>query len=78
MIATPGRMRAQRYVVHPLTRVSIPRTQAWNFVRPVDSSLLEIIHCEQQSLGLALEDEEPINNHDHCLYEQTMQDCGNP
>jgi hypothetical protein len=77
MIATPGRMRARRYVVHPLTCVSIPRTQAWSFVCLVNSSLLEIIHCEQQSLGLALENEEPINNHDHCLHEQTMQDCGN-
>jgi hypothetical protein len=77
MIATLDRMRARRYTVHPLTHVSIPRTQAWSFVHPIDSSLLEIIHCERQSLGLALEDEEPINNYDHCLYEQTMQDCGN-
>jgi hypothetical protein len=77
MIATPGRMRARRNVVYPLTRVSIPRTQAWNFVCPVSSSLLENFHCEQQSLGLALEDEESINIHDMCLYEQTKQDCGN-
>jgi hypothetical protein len=72
MIATQGTMRARTNVVHPLTRVSIPKNQAWNFIRPVNSSLLEIIHRERQSLGLALEDEEPINNLDICMYEQTM------
>ncbi len=77
MIATQGTMRARMNVVHPLARVSIPRNIAWNFVFPVNSSLLEIIHHEQQPLGLALEDEEPINNWDTCIYEQTIQDCVN-
>ncbi len=45
-----------------------------DFVCPIDSFLMEIIHCEQQSHSLALEDEEPINNLDICKYEQTMQD----
>jgi hypothetical protein len=77
MIATQGRMSIHRNIAHPLTRVSIPRTQAWNFVRPVNSSLLESIHHEGQLLGLALEDEAPINNLDICMYGLTIQDCGN-
>jgi hypothetical protein len=74
-IATPGALSARRNIIHPLTRVSIARNRAWDYVRPVDSELLETLHRERLVLGLLLEDENPLTEDDRVLYQQTMRLC---
>ena len=61
--------------MHPLTRVPIARNRAWDFVRPVDTALLETLHRERLALGLLLEDDNPLNEDNHVHYEQTMRIC---
>ncbi len=63
-IATPGTLIAQRNIIHPLTRVPIARNKAWDYVRPVDSALLETLHRKRLVLGLLLEDENPLTEDD--------------
>ncbi len=74
-IATPGALSARRNIMHPLTRVPIARNRAWDFVRPVDTALLETLHRKRLALGLLLEDDNPLNEDDHVRYEQTMRLC---
>jgi hypothetical protein len=74
-IATPGALSARRNIMHPLTRVPIARNRAWDFVRPIDTTLLETLHCERLALGLFLEDDNPLNEDNDVRYEQTMRLC---
>ncbi len=74
-IATPGTLSARRNIIHPLTCVPIARNKAWDYVRPVDSALLETLHREWLVLGLLLEDENPLTEDDRVLYQQTMRLC---
>ena len=49
-IGTQGNYSLRRNVKHPLTRVSIPRNLAWEYVRPVGLALQETLHRERLSL----------------------------
>ena len=77
-IATPGTLRAFRNIIHPFTRAPIARNSALDFVRPVDPALQETLHSERLALGLLLEDDNPLNDNDRSLYDQTMRDCASP
>ena len=77
-IATPGTLRAFRKIIHPFTRAPIARNRALEFVRPVDPALQETLHSERLALGLLLEDDNPLNDNDRSLYDQTMRDCASP
>ena len=63
-IATQGTDSAQRNMYHPFTRSPIARHIAWEFVRPVVPTLQEVLHRERQTLGLILEDDNPLNDND--------------
>jgi hypothetical protein len=74
-IATLGTLSGRRNIIHPLHRVPIARNKAWDYVRPVDSALLETLHRERLVLGLLLEDENHLTEDDRVLYQQTMRLC---
>ena len=77
-IATLGTLRAFRNIIHPFTRAPIARNSALDFVRPVDPALQETLHSERLALSLLLEDDNPLNDNDRSLYDQTMRDCASP
>ena len=74
-IATQDTLSAFRNIFHPLTRARIARTRALSYVLPVSSSLLATLHRERLMLNLPLEDDNPLNDDDRALYEQTMISC---
>jgi hypothetical protein len=76
LIATPGTLSAQKNIIQPLIRVNVARNRAWDFVRPVVQALMETLHRQGLALDLLLEDDNPLNEDDRELYDQTMRDCG--
>jgi hypothetical protein len=72
-------LRAFRNIIHPFTRAPIARNRALDFVHPVVPALQETLHSERLALSLLLEDDNPINDNDRSLYDQTtMRDCASP
>ena len=61
---------------HPFTSSPVARHIAWKFVRPVVPTLQEVLHRERQTLGLILEDDNPLNDNDRAQYVQTMKISG--
>jgi hypothetical protein len=74
-IGTRGKNSAFRNIIHPFTRVSIPRLRAWDYVQPVDPALQVTLHRERLSLNLPMCDEHPINDNDRARYDKTMRRC---
>jgi hypothetical protein len=74
-IATQGTLSVFWNIFHPLTRAHFARTRALSYVLPVSSSLLVTLHRERLMLNLPLEDDNPLNDDDRALYEQTMISC---
>ena len=63
-IATPDTLRVHRNIIHPFILAPIAWNRAWDFVRPVVPTLQEVLHRERQTLGLILEDDNPLNDND--------------
>jgi hypothetical protein len=71
-IATPGTLSARRNVSHPFNRQVVPRSTAWNLVRPVSAELQALLHRERRALNYPLVDDNPLTDEDRARYDETM------
>ncbi len=67
-------MSEQWNIIYPFTHAPIARNRAWDFVCPVVLALQATLHREHLALGLLLEDDNPLNDNNHVLYDRTMRE----
>lgn len=77
-ISTLGTGRAFRSVRHPINGGWISRETAMNYVRRVSAETQMVLNAERAHRDLDLVDDEPLNERDFSIYEQSIARVANP